>query len=161
MDEMSDDGALGYLAVLFLTLLTMEDADDRRFDDLADWGVRGAGAHEPARRTAAQQYAGVCERLFAYDEVGALNGPDAAHPQVDPLNLLARIVGQVVAVESSMLGRERLGHVSDQLQRDGTVGHLHPDLESLAVVADVRGPHEPPLLERKALASQCRVGLLP
>ncbi|MGK5684884.1 protein kinase domain-containing protein [Actinoplanes sp. URMC 104] len=70
MDEMSDDGALGYLAVLFLTLLTMEDADDRRFDDLADWGVRGAGAHEPARRTAAQQYAGVCERLFAYDEVG-------------------------------------------------------------------------------------------
>ncbi|WP_436535128.1 protein kinase domain-containing protein [Actinoplanes sp. HUAS TT8] len=70
MDEMSGDDSLGYLAVLFLTLLTMEDADDRRFDDLADWGVPRTTAWPTQTSTAAQQYADFCEELFAFDQVG-------------------------------------------------------------------------------------------
>ena len=84
---------------------------------------------------------------------------DAGDPEVDPLDLLGGVAGEVVAVERAVLGVERVGDRVEHAGVDRPSGTGDPDLEGLAEVAQVGGADELVLVVGEALLGQRRRGL--
>ena len=88
-------------------------------------------------------------------DLRALDRADAGDPQVDPLDLLGGVAGEVVAVERGVLGVERARPPRRATAwSTGPSGHRHPHLEGLAEVAQVGGADERVLLVGEALLGQ-------
>ena len=85
-------------------------------------------------------------------ELGAGDRADAGHPEVDPLDLLARVVAEVVAVQRAVLGVEGIGDAGGIPLVDGALVGGHPHLEGLAEVAQVHGARVAVLVAREAFA---------
>ena len=86
--------------------------------------------------------------------LGAGDRADAGDAEVDPLDLLRRVAGEVVAVQPAVLGVERGGDVVERGAVEVAVGHRHAHLERLAEVAQVGGALEDVLALGEPLTQQ-------
>ena len=101
----------------------------------------------PRRSTPSRALAGARGDAGAYPRrprsrgTGPRDRPDAGDAQVDPLDLLARVASEVVAVEGAVLGVEAVGDLGGIRLVDGARRGRDAHLEGLAEVAQVDGAH--------------------
>src|SRR5215475_92487 len=125
----------------------------RRLPGRRAWG-RQRGCAVPAFLSAGTAYPDAGASPPGRHELGqfrSLDGPDAGDPQVDPLDLLARVAAEVVSIERAVRVVERARRSVSQFGAEPPVAHWDAHFEGLAVVPQVRRPAEAVLIWREAL----------